>query len=70
MGLYVVINLFFKNDLAEYFLTRDGCDYDNENNFNEFLARINKITDIFKKMNNILLFFKIIFLYFYLLNFK
>ena len=39
---------FFKNDLAEYILTRDGCDYDNENNFNEFLARNSKITDILK----------------------
>jgi hypothetical protein len=37
---------FFKNDLAEYILSRDECDYDKENIFKEFLIRNKKIVDI------------------------
>ncbi len=36
----------FKNDLAEYNLSGDGCKYDNENEFNSFLEEKKKINNI------------------------
>ena len=39
----------FKNDLAEYNLSRDGCNFDKDEEFNKFLEEKNIINNFLKK---------------------